>query len=130
MCLAGANPTLADITAKVMPCHFVSKKIFDTQFKSRIATGRADRTQLCNNVLDILQIAAHWNNDFCWAASFEPSFIASMMYEGYLPTAHGPVESVRGQAEEYIVLPKLHEQRCLIMFEKLKVSALFSRSLQ
>ena len=62
-------------------------------------------------------IAKHWPSDFCWSSSFEPSFIALLMYEGYLPTAHGPVEG----PVEYILLPKLHQERCIVVFEDLHV---------
>jgi hypothetical protein len=46
------------------------------------------------------------------------------MYEGYLPTAHGPVEAKNMKSRPHLVLPKLHEARCVIMFEKLNVSAI------
>lgn len=64
------------------------------------------------------RIAKHWPSDFCWSACFEPNFLAALMYEGYLPTAHGPVEG----PTEYILLPKLHQVRCLVQFEDLRVS--------
>ena len=63
-------------------------------------------------------IAKHWPSDFCWSSCFEPSFLAALMYEGYLPTAHGPVEG----PIEYILLPKLHQERCIVFFEDLRVS--------
>ena len=63
-------------------------------------------------------IAKHWPSDFCWSACFEPNFLAALMYEGYLPTAHGPVEG----PTEYILLPKLHQERCIVHFEDLRVS--------
>mmetsp|Transcript_25500 Transcript_25500/g.84307 ORF Transcript_25500/g.84307 Transcript_25500/m.84307 type:complete len:477 (-) Transcript_25500:47-1477(-) len=62
------------------------------------------------------QIAKGWNSDFCWASCFEPNFLAALMYEGYLPTAHGSIKP-----KEYILLPKLHQQRCIINFEDLHV---------
>ena len=40
------------------------------------------------------------------------------MYEGYLPTAHGPVDGPM----EYILLPKLHQERCIVHFEDLHVT--------
>lgn len=64
------------------------------------------------------RIAKHWPSDFCWSSCFEPTFLAALMYEGYLPTAHGPVEG----PTEYILLPKLHQERCLVQFEDLRVS--------
>jgi len=63
-------------------------------------------------------IAKHWPSDFCWSSCFEPSFLAALMHEGYLPTAHGPVDG----PVEYILLPKLHQERCIVLFDDLKVS--------
>lgn len=40
------------------------------------------------------------------------------MYEGYLPTAYGPVEG----PVDYILLPKLHQERCIVNFEDLHVT--------
>ena len=67
------------------------------------------------------KVAAKWHDDFCWAGSFDPAFLAAMMYEGYLPTAHGPLSASSNGLGKYVVLPKLHVQRCVIMFEQLKV---------
>ena len=63
-------------------------------------------------------IAQHWPSDFCWSSCFEPTFLAALMYEGYLPTAHGPVVG----PVEYILLPKLHQERCIMLFEDLHVT--------
>jgi len=63
-------------------------------------------------------IAKHWPSDFCWSSCFEPTFLATLMHEGYLPTAHGPVDG----PVEYILLPKLHQERCIVLFDELRVS--------
>ena len=62
-------------------------------------------------------IAQHWPSDFCWSSCFEPTFLAALMYEGFLPTAYGPV----GGPTEYILLPKLHVDRCIVQFCDLHV---------
>eukprot|EP00283_Hemiselmis_rufescens_P007988 CAMPEP_0173419256 /NCGR_PEP_ID=MMETSP1357-20121228/1172_1 /TAXON_ID=77926 /ORGANISM="Hemiselmis rufescens, Strain PCC563" /LENGTH=297 /DNA_ID=CAMNT_0014381877 /DNA_START=229 /DNA_END=1119 /DNA_ORIENTATION=- len=63
------------------------------------------------------RIARMWRSDFSWSASFDPTFLSNLMREGYLPTAHdvdGPIK--------YVLLPKLHEQRCLLSFPDLNVN--------
>jgi hypothetical protein len=65
------------------------------------------------------QIAQSWSSDFCWSSSFDAKFIAALMYEGYLPTAHGPVHG----PQEYVLLPKLHQQRCIMQVRLLPTIA-------
>jgi len=54
---------------------------------------------------------------FCWSTSFEPNFVASLIYQGYLPMAEG---GLKGPIH-YIFLPKLHLQRCVLKFEDLHI---------
>ncbi|KAJ1481377.1 hypothetical protein T484DRAFT_1807539, partial [Baffinella frigidus] len=56
------------------------------------------------------QIAKGWPSDFCWSSCFDAQFIAALMYQGYLPTAHGPLDG----PHEHVLLPKLHQQRCVM----------------
>ena len=63
------------------------------------------------------KIAHLWQNDFSWSASFDPEFMSAVMREGYLPTAHN-IAGPHG----YVLLPKLHEQRSLMSFDRLNIN--------
>mmetsp|Transcript_17610 Transcript_17610/g.32382 ORF Transcript_17610/g.32382 Transcript_17610/m.32382 type:complete len:339 (-) Transcript_17610:427-1443(-) len=55
-----------------------------------------------------LQLATTNPQDFHWAVSFEPDFIAELMLNGFLTMC----EKIRNN--EFILLPKLHVERCLL----------------
>ncbi len=59
-----------------------------------------------NDTKAYTQLAETWDSDFVWSASFDPKFLAALMYEGYLPTGHDS----RG-IQSHVVLPKLHQSR-------------------
>lgn len=48
-----------------------------------------------------------YHGDFCYSFSFHPKLIALLMAEGFLPIA-------TKQDDVYILLPKLHQERCVI----------------
>lgn len=56
-------------------------------------------------------IADGYAGEFCWASSFEPAFVASLMSNGFLTMAQ------RVGADSYALLPKLHRYRCALRFE-------------
>ena len=64
-----------------------------------------------------VQIAHEYRGKFCWSTSFSPNFLAGLIRLGYLPMAeelaHGPAR--------YILLPKLHQERCILRFDALHV---------
>ena len=64
-----------------------------------------------------VQIAHEYRGKFCWSTNFSPNFLAGLIRQGYLPMAeelaHGPAR--------YILLPKLHQERCILRFDALHV---------
>lgn len=55
-------------------------------------------------------LTARYRGDFCVSDSFSPSFIAQLMYNGFLPMAG---MSSRGE----VLMPKLHQRRSLILLD-------------
>lgn len=58
-------------------------------------------------------IAARYSGEFCWAASFEPGFVASLMSHGFLTMA----QRVGNSKDTFALLPKMHRHRCVLRFE-------------
>jgi Leu/Phe-tRNA-protein transferase len=56
--------------------------------------------------------------DFAWSLNFRPSFLAALMFEGFLPICC----ELGGGSGLYCLLPKLHEQRCILAWDSLYVS--------
>lgn len=54
-------------------------------------------------------------DDFNWAVSFDPDFIAELMSLGFLPMAHSLGRN------QFILLPKLHTTRCLLELKDMHV---------
>lgn len=75
-----------------------------------LAQNRRNFRQAVDDLANSLQ------GEFCWSPGFETSFIAALMYEGFLPMAN----RVAGRSK-YCLTPKLHRQRCII---DLQVSSL------
>ena len=46
--------------------------------------------------------------DFCWSMDWEPVFFSQLVYNGFLTIASEIQEDL------YVMLPKLHEERCII----------------
>ena len=57
-------------------------------------------------------LAKDYQDEFCWSTCFKSEFVASLMYEGFLPMAvkEGNIE---------VLFPKLHVNRCLVPFSEL-----------
>ncbi|MGK5094165.1 hypothetical protein WDW89_19390 [Deltaproteobacteria bacterium TL4] len=53
--------------------------------------------------------------EFCFSYSFDPDFVAAIGYHGYLPMA-------MSQEDQHLLLIKLHQQRCVLQFDKLHIS--------
>ena len=58
--------------------------------------------------------------DYCWSLCFEERFVARLCYEGFLPICC----DVGGSEMPglYVLLPKLHEQRCVLLPPRLHIS--------
>ena len=52
--------------------------------------------------------------EFCWSLSFKPELISSTCYLGFIPMA-------TQQFGDYILLLKMHKQRCILEFENLHI---------
>ena len=61
-------------------------------------------------------VSRHYRGEFCWAASFEPRLVAALMARGFLTMAQ------RVGREGHALLPKMHRQRCALVFPDLHVS--------
>jgi Leu/Phe-tRNA-protein transferase len=60
-------------------------------------------------------LATQLVGDFCWSLNFSPAFIRALCYEGFLPIC---CEIGGGGPQTlYVLLPKLHEERCVLEFE-------------
>lgn len=68
-------------------------------------------------------LAATYDDEFVWSSSFAPTFLAELVAHGYLSIAT-QVRSGLGvaQSEAYVLLPKIHRQRCVLRHEALHVS--------
>lgn len=64
----------------------------------------------------------NYKSEFCWAISFEPDFIASLMKAGFL------VMSLQ-LPDGYILTPKIHVTRSVLFFEKLHIKKSIRRFL-
>uniref|UniRef100_A0A7S0HZ36 CUE domain-containing protein n=1 Tax=Hanusia phi TaxID=3032 RepID=A0A7S0HZ36_9CRYP len=62
-------------------------------------------------------LALEYEGKYCWSTCFDADFLAALMYEGYLPMA----EMTRAGPAKFILLPKMHHQRCILKFEDLHV---------
>ncbi|GBG32920.1 Hypothetical Protein FCC1311_091462 [Hondaea fermentalgiana] len=54
-------------------------------------------------------------NEFNWALSFDPDFIAELMRSGFLPMC-------QAVGRNHVLLPKLHSSRCLLELKDLHIS--------
>ena len=83
------------------------------RFKSRpyVADERALRFALRSG------LAHRLLGDFCWSLSFAPRFIRRLCFEGFLPICC----ELGGGSGLFVLLPKLHAQRCVLSFEQLHV---------
>ena len=66
----------------------------------------------CNNfdkfVRKTAATLAKKKRDFCWSLDWEPVFFSLLIYNGFLTIAS------EIQDDLYVMLPKLHEERCII----------------
>ena len=78
----------------------------------------------CGAIVDAM-VATDYDKEFCVAEGFDPEFTARLMEAGFL------VMSVNiGEDEpDYIMLPKLHLERSVLFFEKLRVKKSIRRFL-
>jgi len=58
-------------------------------------------------------LTANYSGEFCVASSFDPDFITRLIYQGYLTMCE------KIGAGEYILLPKLHSERCILQWADL-----------
>merc|ERR1719316_34357 len=59
-------------------------------------------------------------DDYCWSLCFSPVFLANLFHEGFLPIC----SEVSGDSRLdplFVLLPKMHRERCLIHLPKVKV---------
>jgi Leu/Phe-tRNA-protein transferase len=65
-------------------------------------------------------LATNYGEEFCLAGDFRPEFIAALMKAGFLVMS----ASLAGETEaggQYILLPKLHLERSVLLFPELRV---------
>eukprot|EP00041_Stephanoeca_diplocostata_P012492 m.209347 g.209347 ORF g.209347 m.209347 type:complete len:309 (-) comp18977_c0_seq2:258-1184(-) len=55
--------------------------------------------------------------DFCWSLNFKPRFYAKLGYEGFLPIC----SEMSGDGL-HVLLPKLHEERCVLRWPDMHIS--------
>ena len=75
-----------------------------------------DASALTGSAL-IDHIASTLDGDFCWSLCFSPEFIRALAFEGFLPISC----ELGGGTGLFVLLPKLHEQRCILAFADLHV---------
>ena len=56
--------------------------------------------------------------DFCWSLCFTPDFLAALCYEGFLPICC----ELGGGTGLFVLLPKLHAERCVLRFADMHIS--------
>lgn len=59
-------------------------------------------------------IAKLFQGQFCVARSFDPEFLARLMYHGFLT-----MTTKDNIVIDYLVTPKLHTERCVLKFESM-----------
>ncbi len=73
--------------------------------------------RLSNNLENVAKLVSERSrDDFCWALSFEPSFIGELMTCGFLPMC-----DYLPEVELYFLLPKLHVKRCVLKLSDLHI---------
>jgi len=55
--------------------------------------------------------------DFCWSLCFDPAFVRALIHEGFIPIAC----ELGGGTGLFVLLPKLHEERCVLRFDDMHV---------
>jgi Leu/Phe-tRNA-protein transferase len=60
------------------------------------------------------KIAVELQGDFCYSRSFDKDFIVRLIFEGFLIMCHREFGG-------YVLLPKLHEERCIMNLSDLRV---------
>jgi Leu/Phe-tRNA-protein transferase len=72
-------------------------------------------------IIDVM-LAAGYDDEFCYALNFEPSFIAALMRAGFLvmSAAITPFPGPDGKPSRYLLLPKLHLERSALFWEDLR----------
>lgn len=59
-------------------------------------------------------VAAQYSGEFCWASSFDARFVAALMARGFLTMA-------QRVGDTYALLPKMHRNRCVLLFRNRRV---------
>ena len=62
-------------------------------------------------------LASSLCDDFCWSLTFTAPFFARLCAEGFLPICC----ELGGGSGLYVLLPKLHQQRCILRFDAVHV---------
>jgi len=57
-------------------------------------------------------LATSLEGDFCWSLCFSAAFLHALCYEGFLPICC----ELGGGSDLFVLLPKLHENRCVLRF--------------
>ena len=60
---------------------------------------------------------ASLDGDYCWSLCFAPAFVRTLCSEGFLPIC----SELGGGTNLFVLLPKLHERRCVLHFDALHV---------
>ena len=97
---------------KTRLCHLIMEQIPRFAARPYIHNGTALAAALRYGIDHSLK------GDFCWSLCFEPDFLRALIREGFLPIC----SELGGGTGLFVLLPKLHEQRCVLHFDNLHVS--------
>ena len=106
-----SSPPPADTAATVWGSYdnvalrgLISEQI--PRFQSRPYLADASTLAVAlNEALDVTL-----EGDYCWSLNFAPAFIRALCFEGFLPIC----SELGGGTGLFVLLPKLHEQRCVL----------------
>jgi Leu/Phe-tRNA-protein transferase len=82
-------------------------------------------------IVDVM-LETGYDDEFCYALSFDPLFVAALMKAGFLvmSAAVKPVRGPDGKLYRYLLLPKLHLERSVLFWEDLRETGTVKRLLK